>query len=88
MAGLVALPLTAAGSTINPGAAAQAVVDIVSQQTTFHPTDVTCPSGVEAKIGVRFECNFTGPDGLYTADMRVRNVDGDQVEFYIKTHPS
>jgi hypothetical protein len=44
------LALTACNSktTVKPVGAAKSVVDVVSSQTGFHPTDVSCPSGVEA----------------------------------------
>jgi hypothetical protein len=76
------------GSTIKPEGAAQSVVDLVKKQTKFTPTDVKCPDGVEAKVGTTFKCTFTGPEGKeYNADMRVTKVDGDDVQFYINTHP-
>jgi hypothetical protein len=49
---------------------------------------VTCPDGIEAKEGTEFECKFTGPDGDYTAHMKVTKVDGENVEFYIQTRPT
>jgi Domain of unknown function (DUF4333) len=77
------------GSTIKPEGAASSVVDLVSKQTGFKPNDVKCPSGVDAKEGTEFECHFTGPEGKdYVAHMKVTKVDGDDVQFYIKTEPS
>ncbi|AEV75934.1 hypothetical protein MycrhN_5461 [Mycolicibacterium rhodesiae NBB3] len=84
-----ALLVAGCGSTIKPEGAAQSVVDLVKKQTGFEPKDVKCPEGVEAKVGTKFECKFTGPEGSeYTADMRVTKVEGDDVEFYIETKPS
>jgi hypothetical protein len=84
--GAAALQLAACGtSTIEPGGAAQSVVDLVSKQDNFTPTDVTCPAGIEAKAGQEFDCKFTGPDGPYTAHMKVYKVEGKQVIFDIKT---
>ncbi|OBI77673.1 DUF4333 domain-containing protein [Mycobacterium sp. E740] len=86
-----ALCLGAVGcsSTIKPEGAAKSVVDLVSEQTGFKPTDVKCPDGVKAKEGTTFECRFTGPEGSqYTANMRVTKVEGEDVEFYIETAPS
>ncbi|OBB44905.1 DUF4333 domain-containing protein [Mycobacterium sp. 852002-51961_SCH5331710] len=81
--------LVGCGSTIKPEGAAKSIVDLVSEQTGFKPTDVKCPEGVEAKEGVKFECKFTGPEGAeYTANMRVTKVEGDDVEFYIETAPT
>ena len=87
--GWVALNLSGCGATIRPEGAAKSVVDGVSGQTAFHPTDVTCPSGVEAKVGGEFDCHFTGPEGKpYTAHMKITKVDGEAVEFDIRSLPS
>jgi len=76
-------------STVKPDVAAQTVVDFVSSHTAFNATDVQCPSGVKAQVGVEFDCHFTGPDGPYTANMRVKKVNGDDVEFdVLRTHLS
>jgi outer membrane murein-binding lipoprotein Lpp len=88
---LTALAVLLAGcsSTIKPDGAAKSVTDLVKQQTGFEPKDVKCPEGVKAKEGTTFECKFTGPEGKeYTADMRITKVDGDDVQFYIKTRPT
>ena len=85
----LAMLLAGCGSTIKPEGAAQSVVDLVSKQTHFKPNDVKCPSGVDAEVGKEFECHFTGPEGKeYTAQMKVTKVEGENVEFYIKTAPS
>ncbi|MGJ6124810.1 DUF4333 domain-containing protein [Mycolicibacterium sp. Y3] len=83
---LASLALLAAGcgSTIKPEGAAEQVVKVVSK-TGFKPTDVTCPSGVKAEVGTQFDCHFTGPDGNYTAHMKITKVSGDDVEFYIQS---
>jgi hypothetical protein len=87
--GAVALQLAGCSKpTIKPEGAAKSVTDLVSQQTGFKPTDVSCPSGVEAKVGVEFDCHFTGPEGPYTAHMKVTKVDGSDVVFDIKTYRS
>ena len=85
----IAMVLAGCGSTIKPEGAAQSVVDLVSKQPGFKPKDVKCPSGVDAEVGKEFECHFTGPEGKdYTAQMKVTKVEGDDVQFYIKTAPS
>jgi uncharacterized protein DUF4333 len=85
----LAMVLAGCGSTIKPDGAANSVVDLVSKQTGFKPTDVKCPSGVDAEVGKEFECHFTGPEGKeYTAKMKVTKVEGDDVQFYIKTAPT
>ena len=88
LVGAVALQLAGCGSTIKPDGAAKSVTDVVSQQTGFKPTDVKCPSGVDAKVGQEFDCHFTGPEGPYTAHLKVTKVNGDDVEFFIQTKPS
>jgi hypothetical protein len=76
-------------STVKPDGAEQSVVDVVSRKTGFHPTDVSCPSGVEAKVGGTFECHFTGPEGRpYTAKMRILEVEGERVLFQVDSRPS
>ncbi|BBX43572.1 DUF4333 domain-containing protein [Mycobacterium simiae] len=76
-------------TTVKPDGAAQSVVDVVSKQTGFHPSDVHCPSGVEAKVGVQFDCHFTGPEGKeYVANMKITRVKGAEVDFDVNTHPS
>jgi Domain of unknown function (DUF4333) len=75
-------------STIKPHGAEQAVVDVVLGQTGFRPTDVRCPSGVEAKVGVTFDCHFTGPEAPYTAHMRITEVHGKRVLFSVSARPS
>ena len=81
--------ISGCGSTIKPDGAAKSVVDVVSRQTKFKPTDVSCPSGVDPKVGEEFDCKFTGPEGKeYTAHMKVTKVDGDNVEFYVESKPS
>jgi Domain of unknown function (DUF4333) len=86
--GVVALQLAGCSKTIKPDGAAKTVTDFVAQQTGFKPTDVSCPSGEEAKVGVEFDCHFTGPEGPYTAHLKVTKVDGSDVEFNIRTYRS
>lgn len=89
LATLVVLTACSPKSTVKPEGAAQSVVDVVSSQTGFHPTDVHCPSGVEAKAGQEFDCHFTGPEGKpYTAHMRITKVDGERVDFDVSSRPS
>ena len=71
--------------TVIPEGAAQTIVDVVSEQTGFFPTDVECPSGVPAKVQQAFRCQFTGPEGPYTAYMQITKVDGQYVEYSITT---
>ncbi|MCV7283326.1 DUF4333 domain-containing protein [Mycolicibacterium flavescens] len=89
VAAALGISLVGCSKTITPEGAANSVVDLVSEQTGFTPTDVRCPDGIEAEEGTTFECTFTGPQGMeYTANMRVTKVEGEDVEFYIETEPS
>ena len=89
LAAVLAVSVSGCGSKIKPDGAAKSVVDVVSRQTKFKPKDVSCPSGVDAEVGVEFDCKFTGPEGKeYTAHMKVTKVEGDNVEFYVKSKPS
>jgi hypothetical protein len=91
MVGLVALQLAGCGAqgvapgTLKPEVAAKSVENLVSKQTGFDPTDVKCPSGVKAKVGQEFDCHYTGPDGHYTAHLKVTKIQGDDVLFDITT---
>jgi len=81
----LAMVLAGCGSTIKPDRAAETVTDFVSKNTGFKPTDTKCPSDVEAEVGKKFDCTFTGPDGDYTAHVEVTKVDGDDVLFNIQS---
>jgi len=86
---VMALLTAGCGATIKAEGAAKSVVDLVTKETGFRPTDVKCPDRVKAKVGTAFQCTFTGPEGTeYTADVRVTKVEGDDVAFFIQTHPS
>jgi hypothetical protein len=87
LVGVAALQLTGCAKTVKPEGAAQSVFDVVSRKTGFKPNDVHCPSGVKATVGGQFDCGFTGPDGPYVAHLRITKVDGDDVEFDVKTQP-
>lgn len=88
--GLLALQVSACSKpTVKPDSAAQSVVDVVAKQTGFRPGDVHCPSGVEAKVGVQFDCHFTGPEGKpYVAHMKIIKVDGETVLYDVKSQLS
>jgi Domain of unknown function (DUF4333) len=88
LAVLLAVGVSGCGATIKPESAAKSVVDVVSKQTKFKPTDVSCPSGIDAKVNTEFDCTFTGPEGKpYAAHMKVTKVDGDDVYFEIQSRP-
>jgi hypothetical protein len=61
------------------------VTSFVFDHTGFRPHDVSCPSGVPAKVGRTFQCHFTGPDGKYTAHMTITGVNGSRVDYEIQT---
>jgi hypothetical protein len=85
---LAALLAGCGEKTVIPEGAERSVVDVVSRETGFKPKDVRCPADVEAKAGGTFECQFTGPEGVpYVAHMKIVDVKGERVEFYVNTRP-
>jgi hypothetical protein len=78
--------LALAGCTsVDPQSAATSVASVVFSRTGFRPTDVLCPSGVDTKVGTKFECHFTGADGKpHTARLKITKIDGDHVEFDVE----
>lgn len=78
---------------IDADSAQKSVTDFVTEKTKFTPndvkcpsgTDVKCPSGTDAKVGVEFDCTFTGPDGDYVAHLKITKVDGSAVLYDIET---
>jgi hypothetical protein len=86
----VAILLAGCGesSTIRPHATEKTVADFVAKHTGFHPKDVRCPAGIPATVGTEFQCHFTGPDGPYTAYVRILSVHGERVLDHIVTRPS
>ncbi len=87
---VASVALAACGTaTIKTDGAEKSVTDVVARQTGFHPKDVKCPSGVEAKAGKTFDCHFTGPEPKpYVAHMRVTAVNGEKVTFFVSTAPA
>ena len=85
-----AIPLAGCGQkTIKQSGAEQSVANVVAEQTGFRPTDVKCPSGVEAKVGNVFDCHFTGPEPKpYIAHVRITKVQGERVVFFVNSRPS
>jgi hypothetical protein len=89
----IALPvilLSACGgqAVLNSATTANYVDDFVFQKTGFRPVDVRCPAGVPATAGGRFNCHFTGPEGPYTAYLRIVKVHGRKAAFEVDTQPS
>ena len=86
---LIALLAGCGTNTVKPDGAERSVADVVSRKTGFHPTDVSCPSGIEAEVGGTFNCRFTGPAGKpYVARMSIIEVDGERVVFQVRSRPS
>jgi hypothetical protein len=75
-------------AALGSGATAKYVADFVFQKTGFRPVDVRCPSGVPARAGGRFDCHFTGPEGPYTAYLRIVKVQGRRAAFDLDSQPS
>jgi len=75
-------------SGIDATTTANYIDDVEFQQTGFRPVDMQCPTGIRAAVGGRFRCHFTGPEGPYTAYLRIVKVDGRRAAFQLKTQPS
>jgi hypothetical protein len=72
-----------------PSGAEGAVRQLVASHTSTRAVDVSCPSGVSAKVGTKFDCHFQTPDGAkYVAHMRITAVHGKAVDFQIVTAPA
>lgn len=82
--GVAVAGLSGCGKTIDADSAQQSVTDFVAQNTEFTPNDVKCPSDTDAKVGVEFDCTFTGPDGDHLAHLKITKVDGSNVEYYVE----
>jgi hypothetical protein len=82
--------LGTAKNYVVPEATANHVADYVAKYSPAHvrPTDVTCPSGLEAKVGAEFDCHFTGPDGKYTAHLKIKGVEGTRIDYETNTFRS
>jgi hypothetical protein len=64
------------------------LVEKVSEQTRFTPTDITCPDDIDAKVGITFDCHFTGPQGRpYVAHLKIVKVDGDVASYEWSSEP-
>lgn len=83
--GVAVLGFSGCGKEIDAGSAQKSVTDFVAKNTKFTPKDVKCPSGIEAKVDVEFDCTFTGPDGDYVAHLKITKVDGSNVEYDVET---
>ena len=89
--GLAALSPAACSSktTVKADDAAKQVVKLVSDQNKFTPTDVKCPSDVEATKGGQFDCHFTGPRNVpYVAHMKIVKVVGERITCDINVEKS
>jgi hypothetical protein len=74
---------------VTSSGAEKVVSDLVLSKTGEHIKNVSCPSGMSAKVGVTFDCHFNGPDGTkYTAHMRITKVKGTSVGYFVNTFPS
>jgi hypothetical protein len=81
----VALQLTGCArdepAQIVPDKAAELISGQVQSKSGFTPTDINCPSGIEATVGAQFACTFSGPSGKYAIRMKVTKVNGSYVEY-------
>jgi hypothetical protein len=83
--GVAVLGLSGCSKVVDADSAQKSVTEFVAQKTEFTPNDVKCPSDTDAKVGVEFDCTFTGPDGDYVAHLKITKVDGSDVEYDVET---
>jgi hypothetical protein len=66
--------------------AEKTVTRFIAAKTPATAHDVSCPSGVEAKVGNTFDCTFDDQTGKhYVAHMRILSVNGTRVNFHIQS---
>jgi len=85
---VTALSACGGATGIDPTTTANYIDDVEFQQTGFRPVDMRCPAGIPPTVGGRFRCHFTGPEGPYTAYLRIVKVDGHRAAFQLETQPS
>ena len=69
------------GSVISASAAQSVVAKGFKNSTGGTATHVSCPSGVDAKVGEKFTCHFTSDGTSYISDMTVEKIQGTSVYF-------
>ena len=73
-------------NTIVADEAEKSVVDVAKQEGVT-ATDVSCPDGVEAKVGDTFECTYTSEGDPYVAVLEMTKVEDELVVFDITSRP-
>lgn len=61
--------------TVPPDAAARTLAAAVMEKNFYEASAVSCPSGVELKVGSTFTCHFNSPYGPETARMQITEID-------------
>jgi hypothetical protein len=85
---VILLSACGGAAALDSAATASYVDDFVFQKTGFRPVDVRCPAGIRASAGGQFTCHFTGPEGPYTAYLRIVKAQGHKAAFEVDTQPS
>jgi hypothetical protein len=92
IAGLVALAAVLSGCgtlEVIPSGAERVIHQLELSRAHVSVTNVSCPSGIDAKVGLTFYCHFLAPGGAkYTARMRIVKVQGTSVGYEIASYPS
>ncbi|HYO01662.1 MAG TPA: DUF4333 domain-containing protein [Mycobacterium sp.] len=85
--GISVLGLTGCGdgkSTVDADSAQQSVKDAVAKNTDVTVSTVECPSDVEAKVDVTFDCTYTTSKGVdFVAHLTITKVQDKVVLFDI-----
>jgi hypothetical protein len=69
------------GSVISASAAESVLAKGFKNSTGGTATHVSCPSGVDAKVGEKFTCHFTSEGTSYVGYMAVEKIQGTSVYF-------
>jgi Domain of unknown function (DUF4333) len=73
------------GLVVIPSGAERAIRQLVLSKTSLHAQNISCPSGVSAKVGNTFECHFQADGSKYVAHMLITGIHGKSVDFQINT---
>ena len=87
LAGVIAFAGSGCGKKVVIASAAQdTVTRFIAKNTPATAQNVSCPSGIEAKVGNTFDCTFDDQTGKhYVAHMTIQSVNGSRVLFHIRS---
>ena len=86
---LLAAACSTSTATVPKADVESKVAGIIVESTGLAAEDVTvsCPSDLEGKVGATLTCEAVSGDATADAIVTVTSVDGDTVDFDVKTQP-